>query len=86
MSGRAVGVARLLAWKTVPGDTSRQGWGASPSPSPSPSAPPPRGDIPSIHCRGRASPRLDANTLPKSCLCPLGTATAGQSPFTARPL
>jgi len=44
-------------------------------PSPSPSAPPPRGDIPSMHCRGRASPRLDVNTLPKSCLAPPDTVS-----------
>ena len=69
--------------KTVHRETHETGEGGCSTPSPS--APPPRGDIPSMHCLGRASPRLDVNTLPKSCLCPLARPS-GQSPHTARPL
>ena len=50
VSGRAVGVARLFAGKDVFGEMQETGEGNVPSPSPS--APPPRGDSPSIRCRG----------------------------------
>ena len=70
--GAGGGAERAGRWgwsmNTVQSETHETGAGDVPPPSPS--APPPRGDIPSMHCRGRASPRLDVNTLPKSCLRP----------------
>jgi len=55
--------------KTVQRETHETGEGDVPPPHRR--APSPRGDIPSMHYRGRASPRLDVNTLPKSCLVPV---------------
>jgi len=69
--------------ETVQRETHDTGGGGCSTPSLS--VPPPRGDIPSMHCRGRASPRLDVNTLPKSCLVPWHGHQANRQ-STARPL
>jgi len=76
---RAVGVFQRERFFCETGD---RGGGCS---VPLPVSPSPRGDIPSMHCRGRASPRLDVNTLPKSCLVPWHGHRANRQ-STARPL
>jgi len=58
VSGRVVGVFLPHTEKSVRLKRKRQERGESSPPPPSPSAPPPRGDSPSIHCPGRASPQL----------------------------
>ena len=69
-SGRAVGVARLLAWKNVFSDTSGQGRGCS---TPLPVSPSPRGRYPIDTLPGRNTTSLPStrSPSPKSRLCPL---------------